>query len=71
MRKTLSWNELRQFISDQRTEDINHLCGLRIFPTEQQVRDEYDEICTKIATRCSIETHKGENGELPTLSDSK
>jgi hypothetical protein len=40
MRKTLSWSQLRQFISDQRTQDINHLLGERIFPTEEQVRSE-------------------------------
>jgi hypothetical protein len=64
MRKQCSWTTLRQFISEQRVDDLNTLAGARVFPVYAEIRAIYDETMTKVATKCGVETHKGESGEV-------
>ena len=64
MRKELSWATLRRDISEQRTDDLNHLMGVRIFPTVVAVRAVWEQIFIKIAHTAGVEILVGKNGEV-------
>jgi len=64
MRNDLSWNRLRRDIREQNEEDINELCGTRIFPTMDEVRKIWKEIYLRISVSAGVQTISGENGEV-------
>ena len=55
---------LTRDISEQRTDDLNHLMGVRIFPTFADVRKVWEEIFIKIARSAGVEVLLGLNGEV-------